>query len=135
MTYYIFSESAGQNIVNERYCNIPSISNASFGHERSVSLLLNGLFAFKKSSFSYETRKFLCSPVKPNKLWVGNFTPQDIINSIIIPREVIFLCFSFGLFIKLSIAKIYLNRDHVPQASRALVPLREVFSVWGPATD
>ena len=44
MTYYIFSESAGQNLVNERYCNIPSISNASFGHERSGSLSPNGLF-------------------------------------------------------------------------------------------
>ena len=47
--------------------------------------------------------------------------------------------FSLGLFIKLFIAKIYLSRDHVPQAFRALVPfrepLREVCSVWGPATD
>ena len=46
MTYYIFSESAGQNLVNERYCNVPSISNASFGHERSGSLLLISLFPF-----------------------------------------------------------------------------------------
>ena len=44
MTYYIFLESAGQNLVNERYCNIPSISNASFGHKRSGSPLQNGLF-------------------------------------------------------------------------------------------
>ena len=41
MTYYIFSESAGENLVNERYCNIPSISNASFGHKRSGSLKFN----------------------------------------------------------------------------------------------
>ena len=43
MTYYIFLESAGQNLVNERYCNIPSISNASFGHKRSGSPSPNSL--------------------------------------------------------------------------------------------
>ena len=47
MTYYIFLESAGQNLANERYCNIPNISNASFGHERSGSPSPNGLFTFK----------------------------------------------------------------------------------------
>ena len=55
MTYYIFSESAGQNLVNERYCNIPSISNASFGHERSGSPSLNGLFHFIKDFHIFHT--------------------------------------------------------------------------------
>ena len=54
MTYYIFSESAGSNLVNERYCNIPSISNASFKpsqvklHKklREQSFLRNGSLIF-----------------------------------------------------------------------------------------
>ena len=53
MTDYIFLESAGQNLVNERYCNIPSISNASFGHERSDSLLLNSLFWLRTPFINY----------------------------------------------------------------------------------
>ena len=57
MTYYIFLESAGQNLVNERYCNIPSISNASFGHERSGSPSPNGLF-FIYHYFFYKTQKY-----------------------------------------------------------------------------
>merc|ERR1712239_34413 len=42
-----FLRPAGQNLVNGRYCNIPSISNASFGHEKSGSPSPNGLFDFK----------------------------------------------------------------------------------------
>ena len=38
-------------------------------------------------------RKFLCYPVNPNKLCVGNFTTQYIIYSIIAPMEVIFYVF------------------------------------------
>ena len=58
MTYYIFSESAGQNLVNERYCNIPSISNASFGHERSGSPSPNGLFSYFIFSLCKRGREF-----------------------------------------------------------------------------
>ena len=60
MTYYIFSESAGQNLVNERYCNVPSISNASFGHERSGSLKFNLVFLkVVENYFFSKTIKFL----------------------------------------------------------------------------
>ena len=69
-------------------------------------------FNKKKLSFCYETYKILCFPVKSKKWCIGNFTTQDIINYIIVPRYVTFYVFPSD-FIKLYIAKIYLSKAHV----------------------
>ena len=60
-------------MVNGRYCNIPSISNASFGHERSGSPSPNGLLVLKK----LETNEKNTRDILFYEMW-GKGTPAYI---------------------------------------------------------
>ena len=89
MTYYIFLESAGQNLVNGRYCNRPSIINAAlhssvigwpcWGRTKSKLNINGGRIKFVNNF--YLSKYNVISIVKSNK-YLGNLpvTVRDIYN-------------------------------------------------------